>query len=31
MPLISEDALLALLQKEIAWERLNEEFHYQNE
>ncbi|MCS3795002.1 SMI1/KNR4 family protein [Niastella sp. OAS944] len=29
-PLISEDELSSLLQKEISWERLDDEFHYQN-
>lgn len=31
MLFISEDDLHTLLQKEITWERLDEEFHYQNE
>ena len=31
MPLISKDDLQTLLQKEITWERPDEEFHYQNE
>jgi hypothetical protein len=31
MPLIGKNDLQILLQKEITWERLDEEFRYQNE